>query len=57
MKRIKENIKTALAICSFIFVIIGFVIGVYVTQLKLGNDIELLSDKIYLIKQWIHTAR
>jgi len=54
---IKENIKTTIAIFSFVFMVIGFVAGVYVTHQKLGNDIELLSDKIDLIKQWIHTAR
>ena len=57
LKWMKENIGKALSICSFIFLIIGFIIGMYVTQLKLGTEIELLSDKIDLIKQWIHTAR
>ena len=54
---IKENIKTAIAIISFVSMAMGFIAGVYVTHQKLGNDIELLSDKIDLIKQWIHTAR
>ena len=57
MKRVTDNIKTAITIFSIVSVIAGFVIGVYVTQQKLGNDIELLSDKIDLIRQWIHTAR
>ena len=50
MNWIKENIKMAIAIFSFASMIAGFVIGIYVTHLKLSNDIELLEMKVQFMK-------
>lgn len=65
MKWIKENIKITIATFSFVSMVIGFIIGVYVTQQRLGNDIDFIKDEIqsirdndlWLIRQWINRAR
>ncbi len=65
MKWIKVNIKTTIAMFSFVSMVIGFIIGVYVTQQRLGNDIDFIKDEIqsirdndlWLIRQWINSAR
>ena len=65
MKLIKENIKTVIAVYTIITVTIGFIIGVHVTQLSLGNDIEFIKDEIqsirdndlWNIRQWINRAQ
>ena len=61
MKWLQENIKTALGIAT----LIGFLIGMYTMQMKIGNDIEFIKDEIqsirdndlWNIRNWINKAR
>ena len=50
MNWVKENIKKAAIIYGIVIGVAGFIIGVYVTQLSLGNDIEFIKDEIQSIR-------
>ena len=65
MKWLSDHIKTTIAIFTTVGSIIGFVIGVYIMEQKISNDIQFLKDELqsirdndlYWIKHWIGRAR
>jgi len=45
MKWLSEHIKTAVAIFTMVGSIVGFIIGLYVSQLTLKTEIQALKHK------------
>ena len=45
MKWASEHIKTTIAIFTTVGTVVGFVLGVYVAQLKLNTEIEAIKHR------------
>lgn len=65
MNWLSSHIKTTIALFTTVGSIIGFLIGLYVMEQKISNDIQFLKDELqsirdndlYWIKHWIGRAK